>query len=135
VWLVLGLKSGIWTRGFPLSIFLAIFAFVVLFCIVMMVSIITESSPAGALAGYTILIFSPVLALHERITPSFSNELYRQIFRSLYWTQPKTAETIGAMRRLILGQPLQLGWIVGTSLAYALVCYIVGIVYFTRKDY
>ena len=135
VWLVLGLKSGIWTRGFPLSTFLAIFAFVVLFCIVMMVSIITESSPAGALAGYTIVIFSPVLALHERITPSFSNELYRQIFRSLYWTQPKTAETIGAMRRLILGQPLQLGWIVGTSLAYALVCYFVAIVYFTRKDY
>ena len=87
------------------------------------------------LAGYTILMFSPILAAHERITPAFSNELYRRIFRSLYWTLPKSAETIGAMRRLILGQPLELGWIVGTSLAYALACYIVTIVYFTRKDY
>jgi ABC-2 type transport system permease protein len=129
VWLVLGYKSDIWTRGFPLSTFLAIFAFVVLFAVVMMVSVMTESSPAGLLAGYTILMFSPVLAAHER------NELYRQTFRSLYWTLPKSAETIGAMRRLILGQPLELSWIVGTSLAYALACYIVTVVYFTRKDY
>ena len=135
VWLVLGMKSGVWTRGLPLSTFLAIFAFILLFCVVMMVSVITESSPAGALAGYTILIFSPVLALHDRITPAFSNELYRRIFRSLYWLLPKSAETIGAMRRLILGQPLELGWIVGTSLAYAVGCYIVTIVFFTRKDY
>ena len=135
VWLVLGMKSDIWTRGFPLSTFLAIFGFVVLFSVVMMVSVITESSPAGLLAGYTILMFSPVLAAHERITPAFSNELYRQVFRSLYWTLPKSAETIGAMRRLILGQPLELGWIVGTSLAYALGCYIITVVYFTRKDY
>ena len=135
VWLVLGLKSEIWTRGFPLSAFLAIFGFVVLFSVVMMVSVITESSPAGLLAGYTILMFSPILAAHERITPAFSNELYRQVFSSLYWTLPKSAETIGAMRRLILGQPLELGWIVGTSLAYALACYIITLVYFARKDY
>jgi ABC-2 type transport system permease protein len=135
VWLVLGLKSDVWNRGFPLSTLLAIFAFVVLFSVVMMVSVITESSPAGALAAYTILIFSPILAAHERITPAFSNELYRRMFRSMYWMLPKSAETIGAMRRLILGQPLELGWIVGTSLVYALACYIVTIVYFTRKDY
>jgi len=135
VWLVLGLKSDIWTRGFPLSMFLAIFSFLVLFSVVMMVSVITESSPAGLLAGYTILMFSPVLAAHERITPAFSSELYRQVFRGLYWTLPKSAETIGAMRRLILGQPLELTWIVATSLAYALACYVVTVVYFTRKDY
>jgi ABC-type transport system involved in multi-copper enzyme maturation permease subunit len=135
VWLVLGLKSDIWTRGFPLSTFLAIFAFVVLFSLVMMVSVITESSPSGLLASYAILIFSPILAAHERITPAFSNELYRETFRSVYWTLPKTAETIGAMRRLILGQPLALEWIVGTSIAYALACYIVTVVYFSRKDY
>lgn len=135
VWLVLGLKSDIWTRGFPLSTFLAIFGFIVLFSVVMMVSVITESSPAGLLAGYTILMFSPVLAAHERITPAFSKEIYRQVFRWLYWMLPKSAETIGAMRRLILSQPLEIGWIVGTSLAYALACYIVTVVYFTRKDY
>ena len=135
VWLVLGLKSDIWTRGFPLSMFLAIFSFLVLFSVVMMVSVITESSPAGLLAGYTILMFSPVLAAHERITPAFSSEFYRQVFRGLYWTLPKSAETIGAMRRLILGQPLELTWIVATSLAYALACYVVTVVYFTRKDY
>jgi ABC-type transport system involved in multi-copper enzyme maturation permease subunit len=135
VWLVLGLKSDIWTRGFPLSTFLAIFCFVVLFSIVMMVSVITESSPAGLLAGYTVLMFSPVLAAHDRITPAFSSEFYRDVFRGLYWILPKSAETISAMRRLILDQPLELGWVVGTSSVYALACYIVTMVYFTRKDY
>ena len=135
VWLVLGVKADVWTRGFPLAAFLAIFAFVVLFAVVMMASVITENAPSGLLVGYTLLMFSPILAAHERITPAFSNELYRRVFRSMYWIVPKSAETIGAMRRLIMGLPLDINWVVGTSLAFAIVCYIVTMVYFTRKDY
>jgi ABC-2 type transport system permease protein len=135
VWLVLGLKPGIWTDGFPASVLLAIFAFVILFSVVMMASVVTESSPAGLLSAYTLLMFSPILAAHEKITPAFSSELYRRMFRSLYWVLPKSAETIGAMRRLILGQQLEIGWVVGTSTAFALACFIVTLVYFTRKDY
>ncbi len=135
VWAVLGLKSGVWNRGFPLSVLFAIFAFVVLFSVVMAVSVITESSPAGLLVACTMLVFSPVLAQHERITPAFSSELYRQVFRSLYWVLPKAAETISAMRRLILEQRLEIRWVLSTSLAFALACYIVTVIYFTRKDY
>src|SRR5437588_3704226 len=135
VWTVLGLKAGIWNRGFPLSTILAIFAFVVLFSVVMIASVTTESGPAGLLVAATMLLFSPVLAAHERITPAFSSELYRRIFRSLYWLLPKSAETIGAMRRLIIEQPLDIAWVVGTSLAFALACYAAAVVYFTRKDY
>lgn len=135
VWVVLGLKSGVWNRGFPLSTILAIFAFVVLFSVVMIVCVVTESAPAGLLAAFTLLVFSPVLASHERITPAFSSELYRQIFRSLYWLLPKPAETIGAMRRLIIERPLDISWVVGTSVAFVLACYIATMVYFSRKDY
>jgi ABC-2 type transport system permease protein len=135
VWIVLGLKSGIWNHGFPLSTILAIFAFVVLFSVVMIVSVTTENGPAGLLAAATMLMFSPVLAAHERITPAFSSELYRRIFRSLYWLLPKSAETIGAMRSLIMERPLDIDWVLGTSLAFALGCYAATVVYFTRKDY
>jgi ABC-type transport system involved in multi-copper enzyme maturation permease subunit len=142
IWLVLGWKSGIWNQGFPLSTVLAVFAFITLFSVVMLVSVATESGPAGLLVAFTLLIFSPVLASHEQITPAFSSELYRQIFRSMYWVLPKPAETIGAMRRLILEtpfemfrKPLDLNWVLGTSAAFALVCYVATMVYFTRKDY
>ena len=135
VWTVLGLKSGIWNQGFPLATTLAIFGFAILFSVVMVVSVTSESGPAGLLAAATMLLFSPLLAAHERITPAFSSELYRRIFRTLYWIMPKSAETIGAMRRLIVEQPLDINDVVGTSLAFALVCYVVTVVYFTRKDY
>jgi ABC-type transport system involved in multi-copper enzyme maturation permease subunit len=101
----------------------------------MMASVITENAPSGLLTGYTLLMFSPVLAAHERITPAFSNELYRRVFRSMYWVVPKSAETIGAMRRLIMDRPLDINWVVGTSLAFAILCYVITMVYFTRKDY
>jgi hypothetical protein len=102
----------------------------------MMVSVTTESGPAGLLVAATILMmFSPILATHERITPAFSTELYRRIFRSLYWLLPKSAETIGAMRRLIMERSLDIDWVVGTSLAFAVVCYAATVVYFTGKDY
>jgi ABC-2 type transport system permease protein len=135
VWAVLGLKAGVWNQGFPISTILAIFAFIVLFSAVMLVSVTTESGPAGLLVAATMLMFSPLLAAHEQITPALSSELYRRIFRSLYWVVPKTAETIGAMRRLITERPLEINWVVGTSLAFALVCYIATVIYFTRKDY
>jgi hypothetical protein len=135
VWLVLGWKSGVWIRGFPLSSILVIFAFVVLFSVIMLATVMSENAPVGLLVAYTLLMFSPVLAAHEQITPVFSKELYRQIFRFLYWVVPKTAETIGAVRRLIMGRPLELEWIIGTSAAFAIACYVVTMVYFTRKDY
>jgi ABC-type transport system involved in multi-copper enzyme maturation permease subunit len=135
VWIVLGWKSGIWNHGFPLSTLLAIFGFIILFSVVLVVSVTSESGVAGLLAAATMLMFSPILAAHERITPAFSSELYRRVFRTLYWVLPKSAETIGAMRRLIVEQPLDISYVVGTSLAFALVCYVVTVVYFTRKDY
>jgi ABC-type transport system involved in multi-copper enzyme maturation permease subunit len=135
VWSVLGWKSGVWNNAFPLSTILVIFAFVVLFSAVMIVSIITESAPAGLLVAFTMLIFSPVLAAHEQITPVFSSELYRQIFRSLYWVVPKSAETISAMRRLIQNRPLDIDWVIGSSAVFALTCYVGALIYFTRKDY
>ena len=135
VWAVLGFKADVWNNTFPLSAILVIFAFVVLFAVVMLVSTMTENGPAALLVAFTMLIFSPVLAAHEQITPAFSSELYRRVFRSLYWVLPKTAQTIAAMRRLILDRPLDINWVVGTSAAFAVVCYIATVVYFTRKDY
>jgi ABC-2 type transport system permease protein len=135
VWAVLGLKAGVWNQGFPISTILAVFAFIVLFSAVMLVSVTTESGPAGLLVAATMLMFSPLLAAHEQITPALSSELYRRVFRSMYWIVPKSAETIGAMRRLITERPLEINWVVGTSFAFALVCYIATVIYFTRKDY
>jgi ABC-type transport system involved in multi-copper enzyme maturation permease subunit len=135
VWAVLGLKSDVWNNAFPLSSILVIFAFIVLFSVVMISSVITDNGASGLLTAFTMLIFSPILAAHERITPAFSTELYRKIFRSLYWTLPKTAETISAMRRLILNRPLDIDWAIGTSALFALACYVGTMIYFTRKDY
>ena len=135
VWLVLGLKSGVWTRGFPAATILLVFAFIVLFSVMMTASVVTENGPVGLLIAYVLVVFSPILALHERITPAFSKELYRQVFRLIYWIVPKTAETIGAARRLILDQPLEVGLVVFASAAFALACWAMTIVYFGRKDY
>ncbi|HME98260.1 MAG TPA: ABC transporter permease subunit [Terriglobia bacterium] len=135
VWAVLGLKADVWNNRFPMSSALVIFAFIVLFSVVMIASVVTENGPAGLLAAATLLIFSPILAAHEQITPAFSTELYREVFRSLYWVLPKSAETISAMRRLILNRPLDINWVVGTSVFFALACYVVTMIYFTRKDY
>jgi hypothetical protein len=53
----------------------------------------------------------------------------------MYWLLPKPAETIGAMRSLIMERTLDINWVVGTSAAFCLVCYVITMVYFTRKDY
>ena len=84
----------------------------------------------GLLAGYTILMFSPVLAAHERITPVFSKEIYRDVFRTLYWMFPKVAELIGPARSLIVGTPLKIGTALWTSVVFTAVCFGVTVIYF-----
>lgn len=135
VWVVLGIKSGIWNTGFPLSTILIIIAFTFLFAAVMAVCVVTENGPSGLLAGYTILMFSPVLAAHERITPAFSQEMYREVFRTLYWTFPKVAEMIGAARDLIAGTPLELGTALLTSALFTAACFTITVIYFSKRDY
>ena len=135
VWIVLGLKSGIWNTGFPLSSVLIIVAFTFLYAAVMTVCVVTENAPSGLLAGYTILMFSPVLAAHERFTPVFSKEIYRDVYRAVYWMFPKVAELIGAARRLIAGTPLEIGTAIWTSVVFTAVCFGVTVIYFSRRDY
>ena len=135
VWLVLGYKSGIWNTGFPKSTILIVLAFIFLYSAVMVFSVMSENGPVGLLAGYAILMFSPILAAHERITPVFSKELYREMFRSLYWVLPKVAELIGAARSLIAGTPLEIEMVLATSALFAAGCFILTMIYFTRKDY
>jgi len=89
----------------------------------------------GLLAEYAALIFSPVLASHERINTALSTELYRDLIRSIYWVMPKIAELIGAMRRLISGRPMELTTVVWTPTLFAAACFVVTVIYFSRKDY
>ena len=131
----MGVKSGIWNTGFPLSTILIVIAFIFLYVVVMALSVMSENAAVGLLAGYAILMFSPILAAHERITPVLSNELYRDIFRSLYWVVPKIAELIGAMRNLIAGTPMELTTVLWTSGLFATGCFAVTVLYFLRKDY
>ena len=80
-----------------------------------------ENGAVGLLVGYAILMFSPILAAHERIAPVFSKELYRGMFRSLYWVLPKVAELIGAARDLIADTPLEVETVLVTSALFGAV--------------
>ena len=57
VWVVMGVKSGIWNTGFPLSTILIVIAFIFLYVVVMALSVMSENAAVGLLAGYAILMF------------------------------------------------------------------------------
>ena len=110
-----GCQVGHLEHGVPDVGLLIIVAFVFLYAVVMTLSVMTENAPIGLLGSCAVLMFSPVLAAHEQITPVLSRELYRDIFRSMYWVFPKIAELIGAVRSLIVGTPLGIGTGLWTS--------------------
>ena len=62
-------------------------------------------------------------------------ELYRNMFRSMYWVFPKVAELIGAVWSLIVGTPLEIGTVLWTSALFTAGCFTVTVIYFARKDY
>jgi len=133
--LVVSLKTGYWNPRFLLAggmIFLAFFAFLGL---MVLVGVLSGSTPLSIMLPYAIYVVSLPLVAHDKIAAAMDSRVAASIVQGLYWVLPKSAELGRDMIQLVLGKGTPSLVAILTTLGFGAACLALAIVLFNRKNY
>ena len=82
IWTILGIKTGIWSPTFLISIATTVFAFAVLLSVVVLIGVLFESTALSTMVTVALMIMSAILAQTSTMLKLLSSEWARQIWRS-----------------------------------------------------
>ena len=135
VWLIFGLKTGVWTYGFLLSSVLMVFVFGVLLTVVMLVGVLWESTVLATMATFGLMLISPILAQQHTLERLLTSEWSRNLVRFSYWVLPKVFDLGRISRELVLGNPVGDWMPVWSSALFGVVVLVTGLYVFERRNY
>ncbi len=135
VWAILGIKTGIWSPMFLVSIATTIFAFSVLLSVVILIGVLFESAALATMVAAALMILSLILAQINIMLRLLSSEWSRQIWRTLYYALPKIFDlgkmTLDAIRNRTFDGFMPI-W---TSALFAAVVLTGALLIFARRDF
>lgn len=145
IWMVFGLKAGIWHGGFLLASLFSALIFLFYYSIVAMTAVITRSTAFSIMLAFVFSLFSSALELREKtLYPWWENSVFHRFLDALYFGTPQIGKMIDQAGNLI-GQDPTVRVALGQSafdvlpflysfLSAALI-YGAAIFYFSRQDY
>ncbi len=136
IWIVIGLKTGIWGWRFLLAVPASLFIFAVLLCVVVLVGVISESAALAVMVPVALMLISALLAQREIVIKLLSSEWSRNLWTGLYWVFPKVYDLAQAMKLYIV-YDLNVDWLtpLWTSAAFGAVILSTAIYVFQRRDF
>ena len=135
VWIIFGVKTGIWSARFLYAIPTTIFIFAVLLCVVVLVGVAFESSALATMVTAGLMVMSPVLAQKDTVEKLLSSEWSRLLWRWLYYVVPKIQDIGRSTMNLVRdnkGFDLAPFW---SSAAFAAVMLAAGLYVFSKRDF
>ncbi len=137
IWLMISLKFGIYNFEFLYTITLITFIFMVLYVLIMLIGVLTQSSILAMILSYLIFfILSPILSAKGQITTSLiTSEVGKAIITFLYYIVPQTSELGSITMGLAAGQSVQSWTPVLTTGLWGIVIFTCTVYIFQRKSY
>lgn len=136
IWIIIGIKTGIWDMRFLLSIPVSIFVFAVLLCVVVLIGVMSESAALSTMVAVALMLISTILAQRAIVVRLLDSEWSRQLWQAFYWIVPKVYDLGNALRQIILlEKDADLLTPVLTSAAFAIVVMWRAIYVFQKKDF
>ncbi|MCI0706156.1 MAG: ABC transporter permease [Ignavibacteriae bacterium] len=148
MWLVFGIKLGVWNWGFLASAFFTSYIFACFFSVAVLSGIITQSTAVAIIMGFAFSLFSGILETRELVLyKAWDNAIFHRTLDVLYYITPQldamknsagtligTLEIPAARRLANIPESFTiLPFVYSTLSATAL--YSLSIWYFKRKDY
>ncbi|MGD8778558.1 MAG: ABC transporter permease subunit [Ignavibacteria bacterium] len=136
IWFLLGFKFGNWDASFLMVIPTVTFTFAVLYALIILIGILTQSSILAMMLSYlSFMIFSPILLAREEIAILIDSKFVEYLLDALYYLIPKTSELASITTDMATGdfsfdyQPFL------TSAAFMILSLVLSIFIFSKKDY
>jgi ABC-type transport system involved in multi-copper enzyme maturation permease subunit len=135
VWLIFGLKTGVWSPQFLFAIAATVFLFCVLLTVVFLMGVLFDSAALATMVPVALMIISPILAQEKTVVKLLSSEWARTAWKALYHALPKVFD-IGRMTlNLVRGDAVESWFPLLTSAAFAVVVLGVALWHFERRDF
>ncbi len=135
VWLIFGIKTGVWTVDFLMSAVLTIFIFSVLLTVVMLIGVLWESAVIATMVTFAIMILSPILAQKTTIERLLSSEWSRNVVRFFYYALPKVFDVGRISREMVLGQHVESWMPVWSTALFGVVVLSASLYAFSRRNF
>ena len=135
VWVIFGVKTGVWNAGFLYAIPTTVFIFAVLLSAVVLVGVLFGNAAVSTMVTVALGILSPILAQHKLAEKLLSSEWSRQLWRIIYEALPKVYD-IGKMTLdLVKGDRVEDFTPLFSSGLFAVAVLAMGIYVFSRRDF
>ena len=136
IWVIIGVKTGIWEPRFLLAILSSLFIFTVLLCVVVLTGVLSESSALSVMMAVALMLISAILAQRQIVVKLLSSEWSRNLWQGLYWIVPKVYDLAAAMRQIIV-YDREADWFtpVWTSTLFGAVFLGAALYIFRRRDF
>jgi ABC-type transport system involved in multi-copper enzyme maturation permease subunit len=136
IWVMTGAKFASWDSSFLLSVFSITFAFMVLYAMIILIGVLTQSSVLAMMMSYLIFfILSPLLEARKTWGVIVHNDFVKSLIDMLYYIIPKTSEMGTITKELALGNQVQNFQPVFSSFLFMILTLVLGIFIFNKKDY
>lgn len=135
VWLIFGLKTGIWSKWFLFSIVTTVFIFAVLLAVVVLMGVLFESTALATMVTVGLMIMSPILAQTGTVMKLLSSEWSRQLWRGLYYVFPKVYDLGRMTLDLIREGTFDSLMPVWSSALFAVAVLSAALYFFSRRDF
>ena len=136
IWLMTGAKFGSWDYSFLLSSIAITYTFAVLYAMIILIGILTQSSVLAMMLSYIIFfILSPLLASRNEWGKIIHNDFIKSIVDLLYYIVPKTSELGSLTKDLAVGTQIQNFQPIFSSFLFMILSLVLSIFIFNKKDY
>jgi ABC-type transport system involved in multi-copper enzyme maturation permease subunit len=135
VWLILGVKTGVWSGSFLYSIATTIFVFAVLLTVVVLIGVLFDSAALAIMMTIALMVMSPILAQTATMLKLLSSEWSRDVWRTLYYTLPKVYDMGHLTLDLIQQNPVNAFMPIWTSALFGAIVLGTAVYAFQRRDF
>jgi len=135
VWLIFGIKTGVWTAGFLYSSLLTVFMFAVYLSVIVVVGVQWESAVVATMVTFGMVIISLIVYNKNTIERLLSSEWSRDIVRGLYYLLPKVVDVGNMMMQVVKGEPVESWMPIWSTALFGLACLGGGLYIFEKKNY
>lgn len=133
IWIVLGIKTGIWNFNFFYAVAAIIFMSSAFYTFMIFISVLSKNTAVTIIVTYFMIVLTPMLAQREALK-FISNSVFMYFLDVLYWIVPKYVEVAVITKDLVQGNHIQSWTPVAGSLLTAIIVMNGAVYIFSKKD-
>lgn len=135
LWIIFGVKTGVWTAGFLWGSVLTLFMFAVYLSVILLVGVVWESAVVATMVTFGMIILSIILFNKTTIERLLSSEWSRNIVRGLYYLLPKVVDVGQILGRIVQEKPIESWMPVWSTALFGMACLGSGLWLFQRRNF